>query len=810
MLIRLAFALQWAAALLAASQGADLLRTIQSIELDPERCYRVRDVYLEREEVKLFFTDGHLILAKPVLGRTVAALFLSTSQTDVGEVLVIPPSPAERQSIAGFLDETILNEKFRNAMMFFTDDTAEALEQALRESPSWSLDAEEGRRIAPRWSVVLRNLVEGSAPRVLLDLRSGRGNDAGFFVAAIRGATLGRFDVVVDATLPEQVVVGQLVRSGGRDYYEVWTRFEGRSFRDGASAPWTPPATLGDYRIEARLATDLYMQVRVRATLDLSDPRARALGFELSGRLDVTAVRIDGRAAEIFRQRRPERARGRGEDSALLVVLLPDPPLDRGSYPIEFEYAGKVVGDDGSGIYSVGDRTDWYPRAGYSKARYRMEFRYPATLELVATGSLLSDSTEAGMRISRFDSGKPIQLAGFNLGDYVSAGRDVDGFRVEVRATKKVEQRLQPSRTPVIVPRSPVPGARRRRDRGGQTPVLVMPNPPVPNPADGIERIADDSADAFRYFKSRFGDPALPVTVISPVPGDFGQGFPGLVYASTLSYFQKGDQLLRNLPASRQRFYADLLRPHEIAHQWWGGVVGSLLDRDAWILEALATYSSLLWLEERMGPAERDAALAGFRANLLRKSGDATVESAGPIVLGRRLRTSKLPSAYRVIVYEKGAWIVHMLRGILGDESFFSMLREMCSRHADEPVTTEGFRALVGEFLPEGYPDGDLRDFFDQWVYGTGIPRYSAEWSQVPRGGQHRFDLRLLQRGVPDYFTASVPVEVHTLPGRSLVKTVVTGDIPGGGEDPGFSVVLRNPASRVVIDPEAWLLAETE
>ena len=792
----------WTATLVGASQGTEDLREIKSIELDPERCYRVRDVFLEREDVKLYFTDGHLIFAKPVLGRTIAALFVATEQTDVGEILVIPPTPAERQSLTRFLDETILNEKFRNAMMFFTDDTPEALEQAIRKSPVHRLDGETGARIAPRWSTVLRNLVEGSASRVLLDLYSGQGTEFGFFVAAIRGGEHGRFDVVVDSTIPEQVVAGQLVRSGGRSYYEIWSRFESRSFRAGRRASWSPPARLEGYRIDARLATDLHMQVRVEASLELDDPRARAIGFEISDKLEVTAVRIGGEPVEFLQQRQPAPGGRRGPDNALIVVILPNPALPAGSHSIEFEYRGKVVSDDGSGVYFVGNRTNWYPRIGHDKTRYEMSFRYPRHLDLVATGELVEERFEEGMRISRFDSGSPIPIAGFNLGQYVSTSREVDGFRVEVRATRAVEQRLQPSRSHVVIPPRAPPGRRRGRE---EPPVLVLPAPPPVNPAQGIERVANDSAAAFRFFRDRFGDPATRTTVISPVPGDFGQGFPGLVYASTLSYFERGDRLLRDLPPARQRFYADLLRPHEIAHQWWGNVVNSMLDRDAWIMEALATYSSVLWLEERDGVEDRNLALAEFRDNLLRKSGDATVESAGPVVLGRRLRTSKLPEAYRVIVYEKGAWIMHMLRGILGDEGFFTMLRKLCETYKSEPVTTERFRDLAREFVPASFHDSDLGDFFDQWVHGTGIPRLSVKWEQSSRGGRHRFKLRLRQSGVPDYFRVGVPIEVHTLPGRSLVKTVMSEN---GSDEPGFSVVLRNPASRVVIDPGGWLLAD--
>ncbi|MDE0104077.1 MAG: M1 family aminopeptidase [Bryobacterales bacterium] len=802
--LRLVVAVLGAVVWLAAFQADQDLASVRMLELDAERCYRVRDVFLEREDVKLYFTDGHLIFAKPVLGRVIAALFVATRSTDLGEVLLIPPTAAERQSAARFLGETILTEKFRSAMLFFTDDTHEALEAALAASPGTRPDLGEGARIAPRWSVVMRNLIDGSSSRVLVDLYSGTDGDTGFFASAIRGAKHGRFDVVVDRSLPEQVVAGQMVRYGGREVYETWLRFESRSSRLSRWSPRPASARLDRYRIQTRLGTDLHMQVRAEAALVLMGRGQPALAFEISNRLEVTAVRVNGSDVDFLQQQRPSRGPQTRPEDVLVVVLLPPGLAAPGEHTIAFEYQGRVVSEAGQGVYYVGDRGNWYPRLGIEDAVFDLSFRYPAGLELVATGTRVDDALDEGMRVSRFTSGKPIRIAGFNLGDFASAVREVDGFRIEVRANKTVEERLQPPRTPVLLPPSVVSSRRRNRN---EQPVLVLPATPVASPAEDIERVADESAEAFRYFRSRFGDPAMPVTVISPVPGGFGQGFPGLVFASTLSYFERGDQPLSGLAEDAQRFFVDLMRPHEIAHQWWGNVVNSILERDGWIMEALATYSSILWLEHQSGIPERNSVLAEFRTNLMRKVDGESIESSGPIVLGRRLRTAKLPYAHRVIVYEKGAWIIHMLRGIVGDEAFFKMLRQLCVRFAGEPVTTEAFRALVAESVPDGHRDPELRDFFDQWVYGTGIPRLRVRWDQSERGGRHQFEMRVSQSGVDDYFPMEVPVEVHTLPTRSLVKTVTVGE---DEDEVRVPIVLRNPASSVQIDPEGWLLADVQ
>ena len=138
---------------------------------------------------------------------------------------------------------------------------------------------------------------------------------------------------------------------------------------------------------------------------------------------------------------------GGSSGNAGLLVILPGALAASTRHPIEIEYRGRIVSDKGSGVYFVADRQSWYPRSGKNKTHYELTFLYPSHLEVVATGSRFEDITRDGERISRFRSGKPIRIAGFNLGDYAAASREVNGFRVEVRATKTVEQTIAASST---------------------------------------------------------------------------------------------------------------------------------------------------------------------------------------------------------------------------------------------------------------------------------------------------------------------------------------------------------------------------
>jgi Peptidase family M1 domain len=794
------------ATLAAGVSGAQSLDEILATKFDPQQCYRVRDLFLEREDVKFYLTDGHLIFAKPVQNRTIAALFLATSPMDQGELLVIPPTAGERLSVARFSSQPVLNEKFRTAMMFFTDDTAEQLRQSIEASHTAVLDAKEGESLGPRWDPVLKNLLENTAMRLLFDLISDLPRQSGFFGAVMGGSRLGRFDIVVDPNQPRQVTIGQSVWRDNHYYFETWCNFPSRSVREGRQQPKTLPGRLEDYHIDASVSPDLLLKVISKATFYPDSTAQRAFALELSQELYVRKVLLDGEPVEFLQLDQPVTSDVRRRQNNLILLVLPENPPAGAHYELEMQYDGRVISEADEGVYYVGSRGTWYPKTRSNFANFDLTFHYPAELDLVATAELLDTNVEGAVRTSRFRTPSPIRLAGFNLGRYKRASRQVGNYTVEVCANREVEANLRPPPpSPLIFP-EPSAGRSRSFGRGAASTVFIPPTPELVRPSDRIEEVAASSAAAVQHLAEWFGAPATPHIVISPVPGNFGQGFPGLVYASTLSYFRPDDPPLKDLPAWQQRFYSELLRSHEISHQWWGNVVTIDDESDIWLMEALATYSAVMLVEEQRGPQERDNLLAEYRQRLLEVNQDGeTVESAGPVVLGYRLRSSKFPDAPNVVMYEKGAWILHMLRGILGEDPFRAFLRELCDRYRYKVITTDDFRREAVRYLPANWPDPQLEVFFDQWVYSTGIPKYKLEYHTKGKAPHVQFQARLLQQGVPNHFTALVPLRIETLPGRSTTEY-----IRSDGRETELNLVLRNPPSNVTLDPAKTILAVIE
>jgi aminopeptidase N len=315
-----------------------------------------------------------------------------------------------------------------------------------------------------------------------------------------------------------------------------------------------------------------------------------------------------------------------------------------------------------------------------------------------------------------------------------------------------------------------------------------VPVPP-PDPLARLHAVSADVASSLEFYSSLFGPPAMKTLTVAPIPGTFGQGFPGLVYLSTLAYLDPSSRPAPLRNQEQQLFFSDLIVAHEVAHQWWGNVVIISSYQDEWLTEALSNYSSLLWLEKKNGTKAVETVLDDFRARLVSKDeAGRTVESAGPIVWGLRLESSGIPDAWRAITYEKGAWIMHMLRRRLGDDRFLKMLAELRRRYQFRAITTEEFRALAAEFLPPRSPSDTMDNFFDNWVYATGIPKLKLQSSI--RG--FKVSGTVTQSGVDNDFSVDIPVEIQFAKGAPQTVWVRTSN-----DAVSFSVTVKRPPVRV-------------
>lgn len=782
-----------------AGRAADIARAIRENSFDRGECYRIRDITLVREDIRIHLTDGHLIFSKPVAGRRIAAVFTADVEGGDAEIILIPPNHAERTSLASYIQSPNLNEHFKTAVFLFTGNDYEQFLEQLPENPTNRKVPELGPLMDEEWTPALRNLGASYQTRLTLDLIGGPGRRAGLFAAMFGGSPRGNFDVIYDPESAEQIFAGQLVMRENRLFFDTWTSFVAKSLRRNP-APQKHEVELRDYRISGTVEADLALSVVTRVKVKPLVDGMIATMFDMSPDMNITTVTVDGRPAEVLQRESLRINLTRGGNNLFLVE--PAEPLRAGrEYEFEFQHRGKVILGAGDRVFYVRARGNWYPMHGAQFADYDLTFKYPRDLEMVSAGDVVEDRTEEEWRITRRRTAAPVRMAAFNLGNYAHARESRGPYVVDVVANRALEKALVP-KPQIVEPAGPAVGPR-RAGRGPLEPLSsTMVMPPAPNPLERLQTLASEVASAMDFMASKFGPPALPRLTVSPIPGTFGQGFPGLIYLSTLSYLKHLPRSVENPNEAQELFYADLLQSHETAHQWWGNAIVPATYRDGWMMEALANYSALLYLEKSKGAKAVDTMLTTYRDNLLAKNeAGVTVESAGPIVLGSRLESSQEPRAWRNITYGKGSWIIHMLRRRMGDERFFSMLFELMKKYRREEISTEQFRLHAAEFLPPKSEDPKLENFFEQWVYGTGIPSLKMTYTVKGKAPALRLTGTLTQSDVGEEFSALVPIEIQLARGRT-----VTHWVQSSSGQVTFSVPLPQAPLKVSLDPRNAVL----
>jgi len=794
----------------AASQSArprprELYQALNSLRVAPGQVYFVRDLHIRRDVVTLTLSEGKLAFLAAYNGRLTGAVF-----TGRGHALALPRDPIEKRSLAYFLGAPLLDQRFSSAYFRFTDNTAEELLRQLHDAGAQPAIEPS---FAEEWNGVLANLNPGHSLRILTDWFSEEPRP--YFYAGLLGEVTGPFNVLVDDRRPEQVLLGQPRWVSGERFYDVWASFRRADAAKTLAAPFVPVR----YAIETLILPDRTLEGTTTLTLKVVRGGERVIPLELSRLLTVQSAEDAERRPLVFFQNeavnRHEIAQ-RGNDA--LLVVLPAAARAGEEFALRIAYRGSVISDAGNGVYFVGDRGSWYPHAGGADqfAPFELTFRWPRRLHLVATGTEVEEHEEGEWRIGHWRSEVPILVAGFNLGEYATETVDAGAVKIELYANRQLEQAiLQRFQRATLVP--PMPPSATDRRRFPRRPDFVPEMPP--SPAAVLRQLGEDIAEATRFF-ARFNGP-FPYNrlAVSQIPGAFGQGWPGLLYLSTLSFLSPSAQQRMGLSARTQEIFTEIVPYHEVAHQWWGNQVGWPSYHDQWIHEGLANYIALLYADTRKSPDHTLAAWLDYYRKVLtsKPAGQAeSPEEAGPLVLGNRLRSSKEPNGFDHVIYPKGTWVFHMLRTMLRDPSaknqdarFAQLLRTVLERYRYRGLTTEDLQRAVEDVMT---PAMDLEGgrsmdwFFDQWVRSTGIPHYSVEFAARPH--DHGFLIRgtLKQTGVPRNFLAAVPLYA-TRPGG---KPMLLGTVASSGEQTPFHFLSPVRPKRLLIDPQVTLLCLAE
>ncbi len=232
----------------------------------------------------------------------------------------------------------------------------------------------------------------------------------------------------------------------------------------------------------------------------------------------------------------------------------------------------------------------------------------------------------------------------------------------------------------------------------------------------------------------------------------------------------------------------ELVNAHELGHHWWGDDVTLGSWDDIWLNEGFATYTEALWYEHVYG----QEGLTEYAVYL----SDAFFEWQS---LEGRFPVYDPLYMWGGVVYDKGGLVVHMLRGVLGDERFFAALAAYeAEHHLGTAVTTDLIASV------EASSGEELGWFFDQWVYGIGEPTYTWSWAAEPDGvGGWQLDLSIAQ-DLPE-FRMPVPVRITFADGSTEDVTLLVE-----GESVASTLCVEREPVSVALDPDHWVLRAAE
>ena len=688
----------------------------------------------KRDAATFTFIDGRLTFAQPVAGHVVAAVFDGR-----GRIEIKPPTEIEQHQLARHTKMPELVDEFKQAVFFFTDDSWSQLQRLVHvrgganAAAATKALAGAQRKYSERFNDWWENeynhnpLMHNLAARLLADLSDPSSH--GFFLADFKAEHAGSLLYQIswnrdplffpEASNDEEV---QLIHYNLNNYSELWAGFHlGDEYR--LTARPEHRKLLAHCRSE-KIAAEISNNNRLSATatLEYEVPAGspRLLPLNLRGVLRISSV-TDGSGKKLaFIQEDSNRDNDPW-------VLLAEPATADKTYILRIDYAedstrdSRIIFQQGPELYYVTSRESWFPSFGALDDRtlFTLHLRSPKKYKLVATGRLVRSEKQHDMLETDWETDVPYSVVGFNYGDFVEKSRSDPQLTVTAYSGSAIPDELNGLKSALDA----------NPNLEGQLGITTGGF----NTAANAGYAAEVSLQALKLFEYYYG--ALPFKNISvteqPIRG-YGQSWPTLIflpYDSLLDATTRHQLRLQDTAEARE-FY-NVVAVHEMAHQWWGHMVGWKTYHDEWLSEGFAEFSAGLYVR-KSEPGKVRSFWDLKRKWLLDKNalGHRPVD-VGPLWLGLQLPAYLEEILYFVLVYYKGAYVLEMLRALMEDpklrepdQRFIEMMRDFAATYASKNASTEDFRKMV-----EKHSGQPMDWFFNEWVYGREVPHYDFRYN---------------------------------------------------------------------------------
>ena len=377
----------------------------------------------------------------------------------------------------------------------------------------------------------------------------------------------------------------------------------------------------------------------------------------------------------------------------------------------------------------------WLPSVDhpYDKASVEYRITAPEQYDVVATGKKIEESNlENGYKLTIYEEPAPVATKVMTIGVTEFASRVVDHVDgIEVSAWVYPQNRLQ---------------------------------------GFGDYTVA---GDVLEYFIAHIGPYSYAKLANMQAKTQWG----GLENAGTIAYFENsvtGNKTVEPLIA------------HEIAHQWFGNSATEKSWNHVWLSEGFATYFCILYLESEYGDERRKEELAIDKQQIF----EYYRKNPAPIV---DLTIKDPMKVLSTNTYQKGGWVLNMLRHKLGDGVFWEGIRKYYAKYQNSNVLTDDFRHVMEEASGE-----DLESFFEQWLFVKGHPQIKWNWNYS--NGNINLNIQQLQ----DHHVFEFPLEIGVVKdGKLTIKTIVLHQ-----RNQNIQLESKDRPDSIVLDPNEWTLFE--
>jgi hypothetical protein len=792
--ILFAFAGKAAAAQAAASAGTDpqaIWNALAKPAFDPGKVATVNNLEIVRDRIRITLESGSLHFTQPVNGIVTGAVFHGS-----GRIRVSPPNQYESQQLTLFIKQDGLNAAFDDAVFSFTDKTFDEVSAKAQWGGTPGNDGLYATRMQQN-----EDLGAAFLPRLFKSVMGTDRTKSALFLADVKTADHGWVEALYDASEPEEIQVGRWVDVGPIKHFDIWTSFPAHD--RSASDAFNVPLAKADYMIQGYdmdLAVTNSAELTATAKVKFETRWAgeRVLLFGLDSNLRVDKITESEGAPLTFIEAKETKDRNQPYGDYVAVVL-PAPTESGQTRTFTIHYAGKrVIRQVGPGNYFA-QSFGWYPSRIASSGGdefagrfdYHLRFRCPKQDTLVATGNKISDTVDGKERITEWKSDIPLAVAGFAYGDYKVVTEKVGDIEVQVFANIEPDDSISQLNA----------RAANANVAFGQMSAVAM-----------APRIAQEMGNSIRTFEKYFGPYPYKHLAVTNIPYGYGQGWPGLIYLSILTFMDNTQ--IHELFGQVNPRLTEFFRAHETSHQWWGHRVGWKSYHDQWMSEGFAEFSGNLYTQLRDNQKEYVDRLRADKQDLLsRDSHNHLVDSVGSVWMGYRTNSSITVGDTAKIIYSKGGYVLTMLRMMLADTTkpdpdvrFEAMMHDFCKTFDNKAASTEDFKAIAEKYMTAAMDlehNHKLNWFFNQYVYGTGIPHYDFHYDVQSANGQWTLSGTLRRSGVADTWMDMVPVFVER-----DGKQVRLGLINTTKADTPFSVNLPFNPGKVQVNINEELLAE--